>query len=333
MLNDLIQEVAWNLDMDNAGCIDERDQKRIHRAIARTFDKFSIDGRKLNVIDQVEFCIDECKNRYTIGKEGDLLCYTQPHAIYYAAWKHHPSCGCQPNHCCDQHSGINYWIAEQPITVNTNVNQFHLETLSREHSLGLPCQMWYQRGGRNGEIVFDSIPYKGSVLMLIALLPFDVRLLDNCCDDKKCDVEYEFVICPAHRLDCDTQHRILCDAERLFDGNECWHWHTTAETCEPCPEIIDVKVSVRKCTTASNKPIESCGELPDGYFGALTDIVTYEAAKPKDRNQQIIDARNKSINLLHRLNNRERPIEHDPCLPWVEKGETVNSINDLSCCG
>jgi len=330
-LDTVIQDVADILNWgDGAGCVNPDNKKKIIKGLRRLFDRFSIDSRKLPVLHRLEFCLDRCSNRYAIGPSGDLCAWAVPHTIYYAAWVHKPECGCETNICCDDHRGSvsgDYFLGDQKIRVNNQAAEFLRDAPDRENYTALPSEMWFQQSAPNGEIVFDSIPPKGSNLLIRATMPFDGDLLEQaCCPKKPCknpEWEFEVFTCgsPVSR---ETMDDIVHEARHCFDGCEDWCLKTKAMTCGPCPVEIEATVTANRIPQIHAHSINAgCLELPQGYYSAIVAILAYDMAPfaHVKRTPAVITDRALAVNLLHRDNERQiaQDEELDLTVPWNNK--------------
>ena len=317
-LDDFIHNVADKLQVTNgADDVGERERKVIVRGLCRIIDRFSIDSRKIAVVQQLEFPVTRCAARHAIGPTGDFKTWAAPQNIYYAAWKFNDKCGCN---VCDTKSDVQFHgsLGERPIDLVFDVNEFHRCSLNRENSIARPDKMWWQQSVPNGEIVFNCIPLMGDTLMIRAAMPLEMAATSKKpCHDPD---EWEFMVSPSACLCCDELERVMHEAKCNFNGDECWQYCTTASTCDPCPRELRVTVTARKKPEFYPGPLDNELILPPGYFAILVDLVAHEIhgtiGGSDAKIGKLVKDKNDSLMLLHRSNERASAQEIDFTLPW-----------------
>jgi len=310
-LKDIIGDVSRRLYWDDGEEITPEVTSEILRGIRRIFDRFSIDGRKLTSICEVEHVIRHSKSSLTLGRGKDFDLWGLPEAIYHAAWRYTDESEC--------FSGRGFFnpLCDDPIRVHYNDGDFHYNHVCNEQFYGRPGELYYQRG----EIVFSSLPCVGDKLILRVKMPFDVRL--SGCEIKHPDNKYQFKISPSHKFDMETRRSIYEEARDKFDESPDWCLETYAIPCggSHCnPErVLVTAVPVKQ---NSGEIVTTDSDLPDGYASALYDILVYDLAPVAgvDVTQDMKIKRDTAIQLLHRLNADPIPLERDYTTPWSMRG-------------
>ena len=318
-LQEVIVDVSRRLYWDDGEEITPEVTDDILRGIRRILDRFSIDGRKLTSICEVEHTITESKSRLTVGRGKDFDLWGLPDAIYHAAWRYNDDSECFSNR------GFFNPLCDDPIKVIYNDGDFHYNHVCKEEFYGRPYELYYQRG----EIVFSSLPCVGDKLILRVKMPFDVRL--SGCLIKEPENKYQFKINPSHQFDMNTRCSIYEEARDSFDESPDWCLETLAIPCggSEC-NPVKVRVTAEPVKKNSGEIISLDSDLPDGYGAALYDLLVYELAPTAgiDTNQDMKIKRDTAIQLLHRLNSDPIPLERDYTTPWSRRNGYYDDYYD-----
>jgi len=321
-LSEIIEDVACRLYWDDGEEITPEVTKKILRGISRLFDRFSIDGRKLPSICEVEHTITKSDTRLTVGKGKDFNLWGLPQGIYYAAWRHDD----KNLRECNGRDGANFGkLCDEALKVRYNDGDFHYNFQCKDEFYGRPTELYYQRG----EIIFSSKPCVGDKLVIRAKMPFDVRIGD--CVTPKSENKYEFKICPSHLFDEETRCSILEEARDKFDGCHDWKLHTRAKPCgNDCADPVNVVVTAELQDKKSGEIVTVNSELPDGYSSIIYDILVYDLA-PVAGVEVTPDMklnRDAAIKLIHRSNDDPVPLERDYTTPWSRRGHYDDDYYD-----
>ena len=319
-LNDIIGDVARRLYWDDgSGEIPPETTNEIVRGISRLFDRFSIDGRKLPTICELEHQIKTHDTNLSVGRGKDFDIWGLPQAIYYAAWRHTE---------CSEHTvsrGIFNPLCDEYITVRYNDGDFHHNFQCKDEFYGRPSELYYQRG----EIIFSSQPCIGDKLIIRAKMPFDVQLGN--CMPRPVEKKPEFHICPSHIFSNEVRQQILEEARDKYVEDKDWCMTTWALPCDnACAE--PVKVTVTAKLPKEHDKVTFDGELPDGYAATIYDILVYDLAPVAgvDITPDIKLNRDAAVKLLHRSNDDPNPIDRDYTTTWAMRGRYYEDYYDES---
>lgn len=317
ILADLIEDIAFRLSwLDGDGSLAPKNRKQIIRGLSRLFDRFSIDGRKIQTTCEIRHTIRSCDNRLSIGKNKEFDVWGSPLKIHYAAWQH----GKEKINCLDNdHQTKCIGLCDDPIHVRCDVGDYYYNNPDRGQGYGRPSELFYERG----EIVFDCQPRIGDTLLIRATMPFDANISD-CPESTICDEPViEFDICPSGVFDYATRQSILREAEDSYDGCKDWSLHTLAIPCgDECAEPVDVLVTAREVYDfCPNKIRFGDLDLPEGYYDTLVKILTYELAPYAriTRTPEINADNAQAIKLLHRYNAKVQTKEIDYTSPHTHR--------------